>query len=119
VSVATGIAPTALLELDWPWLEAVELAAVERQRAHARRWGPLEAMLADLLELTHASYVAYLATHLKKGARLPSPIKVPRPNADGEWPQDAKPAPLSPAAFAAAFAPSSSASSSSRGSPRG
>jgi len=117
VSVATGIAPTALLELDWRWLEAVEQAAVERLRVRA--WGPLEAMLADLLELTHASYVAYLATHLKKGARLPSPIKVPRPNADGEWPQpqDAKPAPLSPAAFAAAFAPSSSASS--RGSPRG
>lgn len=100
--MAVGLDPASLLELDGAMFDAVERAAF----AHFERFSRLEHLVADLLELTHAHFVAFLAAHSPKGARMPPPLRVPRAQ-DGAA---AKPVKLSPAQFAGEYGPARSAS---------
>jgi hypothetical protein len=72
MSVATAIAPQTLLDLDGDTWDAL-------RRADAERWSTVDELLAALVELTHAHLVAFLRVHSRKGARMPAPLEVPRP----------------------------------------
>lgn len=72
MSVQTGIAPQALLDLDGEMFEAIVAAADER-------W-PIELELqAVSVELLHAQLLAFLRVHGKQGTRLPEPLTIERP----------------------------------------
>jgi hypothetical protein len=101
MSVAYGLDPAALLELDGRMVDALE-------RAGAARWTVLEELVAKSYELAYAHFRAFVQAHSPKGgARMPSSITVPRPGVDGFE----RPARISPAAFARDYGPSSSSSS--------
>jgi len=104
LSVAAGLDPASLLELDGVLFDELELAA-------ANRWGTLEELLATVAELVHLQWVTYLAAHSKRGRKLPTPLRITRPGADGEMPKTPK---LSPLAFALEYGAGASSSSSSR-----
>jgi hypothetical protein len=79
VSVATGIGPAELVELDGAMFDAL----VEQVD---RRWTPELELAAATLETSSALLVAYLRAHTRKRLTL-EPVKVPRPawvTADGE-----------------------------------
>jgi hypothetical protein len=97
VSAALGLDPTSLLELDGPMFAALERAVESRWTAH-------DELQALTLELAHAHFVAFLGAHTKPGTRLPTPMRVPRPTADGFE----RPPVLTPAAFAAEYGPTRS-----------
>jgi hypothetical protein len=92
LSVATGIDPATLLELDAPMIESLE-------RALETRWTQQDELSALSLELAHAHFVAFVAAHSAKGTRLPPQLRVQRPTPEGT-PQVPV---LSPAAFASEF----------------
>jgi len=92
MSVALGLDPHDLLDLDGPMFDALE-------RAAGARWTVADELAAQALELAHAHFVAFLAVHSKKGARLPNPLRVQRPTEDG-YPS---PPVLSPSQFAAEY----------------
>lgn len=94
MSVALGLDPASLLEVDGPMYDALE-------RAAAVRWTAADELAALTLELVHAHYRAFLAVHSGKHARLPEPLRVPRP----DTPEYAGPTVLAPAAFAMQFGP--------------
>jgi len=94
VSVELGLDPATLLELDGPMFDALEQAA-------GRRWTVADELAALGLELAHAHYRAFLATHSSKTTKLPEPLRVPRPGDEAF-----KPTPvLSAAAFALEWGP--------------
>lgn len=70
MSVLTGIAPDALLDLSPSLWDAM----VEASNA---RWGNAEELAAQQVEGIHALYVATLAAAGAK--QLPDPYQVPRP----------------------------------------
>jgi hypothetical protein len=72
VAVATGIAPRHLLELDAEWFDAVRLAL-------ARRWTTETELVAATLEVAHAHLAAYVRINAKRGARIPPPLVLRRP----------------------------------------
>jgi len=72
MSVALGISPASLLELDGAMVDALEQAA-------GQRWTVIEELLAMSFELAHAHYRAFLAAHSSGKTRLPDPIRLPRP----------------------------------------
>lgn len=74
--VATlGVGPGDLLAADDATLDRlVELT--QRQRTEAVWQGEVLALLA---ELVHALWRVTVQVHAKKGARLPPPLRVPRP----------------------------------------
>lgn len=97
MSVAFGLDPAALLELDGAMIDALE-------RAAEARWLVADELAAQTLELSHVHYRTFLGAHGVKAGRLPPPLRVPRPSEDGFD----KPPVLSPLAFATEYGPSSS-----------
>jgi hypothetical protein len=93
MSVALGLDPQGLLELDARMFDALEQAAAER-------WTIADELAALRLELAHAHYRAFLAAHSSRKTQIPEPLRVPRPG------DDVKPTPvLSPLAFALEWGP--------------
>lgn len=87
MTVATGIAPGELVELDGLMFDAVARAADER-------WGPELELAATLVELESTALLAYIQAHSRKRVTA-SPIEWPRP----AWVLEAREAPeLEPAA---------------------
>lgn len=74
MSVATGIGPAELVELDGAMFDAL-VEAIDT------RWSPELELAAELVELESALVVAYLQAHSTKRLTL-KPIVVPRPNVD-------------------------------------
>jgi hypothetical protein len=106
VSAQLGLDPASLLELEGPMFDALE-------RAAGGRWTVADELAAQALELAHVHYVSFLSSCGVKSGKLPSPLRVPRPDAaDGGF---EKPRVLSPAAFAAEFGASSSSSQGAAG----
>lgn len=88
--VATGLAPSELLELDPDLFESLE-------RAVAERWGAELELAALNLELLSLFFVTWLQSHLRRGARGLEPITIPRPAWWRGEPEEATPAgPLPP-----------------------
>jgi hypothetical protein len=85
------VSPSGLLELDGRWLAALELA-------EADRWSIDRELAAAAVELLHAIWCTLLAAHGGKRARIPEPLKIPRPDS-------ARPRPitLGPAELARVF----------------
>jgi hypothetical protein len=77
VSVATGIGPAELVELDGEMFDEL-VGAVDR------RWTPELELAAASLEVSSAQLVAYLRAHTRKGRVSLAPIEVPRPAWVGE-----------------------------------
>lgn len=72
MSVATGIAPQLLLDLD-----AETFAALERELEE--RWSNELELAAVQAEIAHAHLLAFVKAHAKKSARLPEPLVIERP----------------------------------------
>jgi hypothetical protein len=72
VAVGTGISPRELLALDGDMFDAVLVA-------YAEHWPPERELLASALEVQHAQLIAFVRAHAKRGARLPEPLRVERP----------------------------------------
>lgn len=84
MSVATGIPPGELVELDGRMFDAVVEAVDER-------WSPELELAAELVELESALLVAYLQAHSRKRLTL-EPITVPRPTLARELEEPPAPA---------------------------
>jgi hypothetical protein len=97
VSVELGLDPAGLLELEGRMFDALE-------RAAGARWTIAEELAAQALELAHAHYVSFLASCGVKARALPSPLRVPRPDAELGFELE-KPRVLSPLEFASEFGP--------------
>lgn len=96
--VAVGIGPAEVFALD-----ADTFDVLEDEAARARRWSTELELLATQVELQSAALVAFLAANTKKGTKLPTPLRVPRPDADPVE-ADAKPR-VGAAAFARMLSP--------------
>jgi hypothetical protein len=88
MSLALGLDPAGLLELDGPMVDALE-------RAAPSRWSYTDELLAKLVELVQLQRIEFLQAHGAK--RLPRFVPVERP---GEARRV-----LSPLEFAAEFGP--------------
>lgn len=101
MSVATGVDPAALAELDGPMFDAVE-------RAARRAWAARYELAAGLIELVAQLRREFLAAHGVKAGKLPTPTSVPRPDEAGDWlapaPAEAPPV-VSPLEFASKWGP--------------
>ena len=73
MSVATGIPPAALLSLDAEMFDAIEDEV-------GRRWDAPTELAAQLLEVTHDHYRAFVQVHSKPRSAMPERIHVPRPD---------------------------------------
>lgn len=70
--MATGQPLDALLDADTAMLAT--LAEV-----YEERWTRTDELVASLIEVVDASAWRVVSPHLKKGARPPKPLRVPRP----------------------------------------
>lgn len=100
MSVAVGIGPAEVLELDACMFDALELEAA----AAAKRWTVEQELAASTLEVLHANGRAFLAANSKKGARLPPALRIPRPDDDEQGKRSGSSEAVSASAFAAMFA---------------
>ena len=94
MSVALGLDPASLLELDGAMYDALE-------RAAAARWTVADELAALAIEVAHGHFLAFLGAHTSKGTRLPPPLRVPRPTEEGFE----RPRVVTASAFAAEFGP--------------
>ena len=62
---------------------------------HAAEWTNTEELLAAVIEVMDRGQLWFLQANSKKGARLPKPIRVPRPETPGAEPIDATSPPKS------------------------
>lgn len=100
MSVACGLDPASLLELDGRMIDALE-------RAAARAWSTRYMLAAATIEKLDELRYLYVSVHARKGQRPTPVVKVPMPT-DDDWlaPAAEPPIPrLSPAAFASQYGP--------------